>query len=507
MQRKINTRPARPGPIRRTLAAGARLLAAPVVKALSWVGRFTLTTLHTSGWFSGLGAASWGGRAYADLKAAAFSNPFSWRAFTLIAFQFQSIPWLAYRWTEARNPKTGEMEPKLEELPEHPFARLMKRPSPGVSFARFVADAVDHLTFGGELFLYAPDSELTGSRAGRPVAPADGGKGLRLLRPDRIVRIEREEGEPVRYHYQEDGKLPRPLLAERVRHIYLFEDPERPGRGWPLAAAAARAVDLMRGGEDWQKGIYDNKGKIPGFLTFSGANGAAMEEAHFERTKAEVQAAYRSAEADGLPMLLENMDWKPNGMTVRDADAVRVEQQAARRVAVGYGVMTPLLGDADNMTYDNLQTSLRALLTNTVLPMLDWLLTELSAAYMPMYEAEGAAGGAAYVGAFLDYNADEIAGLEEDKTAAYERAVRAAGRPVLSANEARSMNGWERTDNPLDDVLYVPINMIPASDGGLGLPTEAEKAVKDAAAVDAAKDGHGSSVDDLVLKLTQPEEA
>src|SRR5690606_41232918 len=137
--------------------------------------------------------------------------------------------------------------------------------------------------------------------------------------------------------------------------------------------------------------------------------------------------------------------------------------------------------------------------------------TELAAAYMPLSESEGAAGGAAGgaadAGAFFVHSAAGSAGLEEYKTAAYERAVRAAGRRVLSANEARSMNGWERTDNPLDDVLYVPINMIPASDGGLGLPTEAEKAVKDAAAVDAAKDGHGSSVDDLVLKLTQPEEA
>src|SRR5690606_17790636 len=123
---------------------------------------------------------------------------------------------------------------------------------------------------------------------------------------------------------------------------------------------AARAVELMRGGEDWQKGIYDNKGKIPGFLSFTSADGQTMGEAHFQRTKAEVQGAYRDAEAEGLPMLLENMDWKPNGMTVRDADAVRVEQQAARRVAVGYGVMTPLLGDADNMTYGNLQPGLRA---------------------------------------------------------------------------------------------------------------------------------------------------
>src|SRR5690606_17279121 len=155
-----------------------------------------------------------------------------------------------------------------EELPDHEFARLLRRPSPGVSFARFVADVIDHLTFAGELFLYAPESEVTGPRAGKP-----GEKGLRLIRPDKVVRLEYEEGgDDVSYYHvrRRGGRVDR-VPAGRVRHVYLFEHPEHAGRGWPLAAAAARAVELMRGGEDWQKGIYDNKGKIPGFLSFTSA--------------------------------------------------------------------------------------------------------------------------------------------------------------------------------------------------------------------------------------------
>ena len=492
MNRKIQSRP---GPVRRMASA----IAAPVRKAASWArGVFTLATLHTSAWFSGF-SSSWGDQDYTTLKARAFGNPFSWRAFSLVAFAFQSIPWLAYRRVDDPE-KPGAT--KLEEVQDHPLAALLRRPSPRVSFARFVADVIDHLTFGGEVFLYAPESEITGRNAGKP-----GAEGLHLLRPDRIVRIEHTdeaETEPSFYHYQphKGGRVRIP--AGRVRHFYLFEHPEREGRGWPLAAAAARAVELMRSGDDWQKGIYDNKGRHPGFFKIS-TEGGRMDDAGFERTKAELQESYSADANSGLPGLLEDVEWQPNGMTVREADAVRVEQQAARRVAVGYGVMSPLLGDADNMTYDNLKTSLKALLNHTVRPILDWMLTELTAAYMPMYERDGAT----FAGAYLDYDPDQIDGLEEDKTAATERAVRGTGRPFITVNEAREQNGWTRLPDPTADVLYAPISMIPASDAGMdfGAPTEAaaeaDKAVKDS----AAKDGHGSSVDDVVLKLTKPETA
>src|SRR5690606_6107382 len=309
--RHVPTRP-EPGPLRRLVSGVARF----VLKGFRW-------TAHAGMYLMGGGLARWSEHDYRTLKARAFANPFSWRAFTLIAYQFQSIPWLAYRYV------TEDGEERLEELPDHEFARLLRRPSPGVSFARFVADVIDHLTFAGELFLYAPESEVTGPRAGKP-----GEQGLKLIRPDKVVRIEyMDNGDEVRYyHVKQRGGGVKAIEGGRVRHVYLFEHPEHSGRGWPLAAAGARAVDLMRGGEDWQQGIYQNRGRLPGFFKFR-SEGQTMDAEAFARSKAELQQAYSDAQDAGVPMLLEDVDWTPNGMTVRDADAVRVEQQAARRVA------------------------------------------------------------------------------------------------------------------------------------------------------------------------------
>lgn len=441
---------------------------------------FTLTTLHTSAWFVGLTGGRWGDRTYQTLKARAFSNPFGFRAFDLIAPAFRSVPVMALR---------DGADGKPAEVPNHPFLDVLAEPSPGVSYGRFMLDVADHLTYGGEVFLWAPESPVTGPNMGRP-----GEQGLRLIRPDRILKIDysdEEHEEPSFYRVRhKSGKAER-IPAGRVAHLYLYEDPERDGRGWPLAAAAARAVEAMAAGEDWTKGLSEGRGRLPGF--FHHKSDRALTDEKYKQLREQTAEVYREHQSDGTPMLLDGDDWGwiPNSASVSDSKVVELEMAAMRKIATANGVMTPLLGDAQNMTYDNLKTAVQALLKQTVLPRLEWFLGELTVRYMDQFG-----------GGELGYNPDAIEELQEDLTAKYARLFQATGRPFLTANEARVELAWDKSKNPLDDVTWVPISVIPVDDAGLGTlpqPNDAEEAV-----TDPGSDSSAKSLDELVLELTDP---
>lgn len=451
-----------------------------VRRAAAFITRkaFDLIGIARSSWFLGLTAMGWGDRSYEGLKAGTLANPYAARAYQLIVNAVRSIEWLAYTW--GTDEKGG---PKLDEKPDHPFLEVLKKPSMGVSASRFVAEAFDHLFFGGEIITYAPESPITGTNAGKP-----GASGLLLLRPDRIVRITRTDdakAEPVTYHYRTWRGTIDNIPAGRVRRFYAIEDPERPGRGWPLAAAAARTVELMREGEDWQGSLFRNKGRHPGFFSFDGTPGQTMDEPSFDRFKAELQESYAADRDAGMPGLLENVKWLPNGMSPKEAESVAVELQGMRRIAVAWGVMTPLLGDAQNMTYENLRTSIRALLALTALPLLEWFQTEMTAAYMGMYTPEDA---------FLGYDADAIEELQEDTTALYDRALKASGRPFISANEARAMAKFERLETPESDILWAPVNVVPVTG-------EEEDMLEGEGSDNAGNDGQRGSAEELALNL------
>lgn len=410
-------------------------------RALTWPGRlikkaWTLLTIHTTSWFVGLSAA-WGETHYLALARAGMANPFVKRSYDLIADNMSSIE------LKVRKGRGDD----AEILDEHPFLSILRRPNPQTGYQGFVQKIIAHLMFGGELFIYAPDSPLTGPNAG---IPRPGGR-ITLLRPDRILEIEYDPATddptwyvvaPPKQTRRLRGSLFRRqetemrIPAARVRHIKLY-DPTSEDTGLPMLVAAWRQVQLQEKGDDWNMSISQHRGRPPGFFKYKGEG--LLDDDQFKRTREQIQEAYKRDSRESLPGLLDgDYDWVPAGISQKDADFILGDEANGRKIAIALGVDPALLGDQGSRTLANLNEALRHLLLLKVLPVLDWLLDEWNHHYMPAY-GEGFS---------LVYERHGIEPLQEDWDKKFRRLGDAIGDSLMSINEARADLRMQPRDEP-----------------------------------------------------------
>lgn len=412
-----------------------KILSAPVrLLAKAW----NLMTLHRSGWFLGLTSVL-RSNGFADLKREVLQNPYGLRSYLNITGAIASIPLVVQR-------MEGD---DLVEDPDHELLQLLRRPNPRQTKRQFFAEMIEHLWFGGELFFYAPDGVLTGRQAGKPQK-----EGLYLIRPDRVGRIEADPdtGVPTYYHWTNRKGVVRKTPAARMRHIYLIEDPEREGRGFPMADAIYRSVRLMRDGEAWNASIAQAKGRLPGFFKYKGPG--VLGDEQFKKTKAEFQEAYSKDAENSRPGLLEgDFDFMPASTSVRDADWTEGDRSNLRKIGIGLGTDPSLLGDSANKTYSNFREARRAFYVLSVLPLLDWLMEQFTEWFLPWWETDDSA--------VVTYNRDAIDALQDELGAKYERMIASVAAGLTTRNEAREELGWEAAEDPLAGELTVPINTVP----------------------------------------------
>jgi len=424
-----------------------------LVRLATWPVRmvakaFNLATLHTSSWFMGF-TATWHGTEYQTLAEKGMKNPFVARAWWVISRNMASVPIIAY-YTEV----DGE-DVNLREDPDHELANLLKRPNAGQSWKSFVEQMVGHFFFAGELFFYAPESPLTGANAGKPT------EGLYLLEPDRVTEIVRNDDDVITgYRYINRKGKQRLLPAARVRHLKLW-GPGTGDRGYALIRGAWRSVCLMEEGDEWNKSVFQQKGRIPGFFKYTGQG--KFNETSFKRTAQGMQEAYAHDSAESRPGLLDgDYDFLPTATTVKDADWLESDKHNGRKVCIALGVDPAIMGDSDSNKYANMGVALKTLFMLTILPMLDFVLDELNTWYMPMYAGER----------WLGYDKDQIEALQEDMTEKYKRMGQAFQDTLVDLNEARGALGWGARKEPEADMLFINFNRQPISGGMLSAGIE-----------------------------------
>ncbi len=346
-------------------------------------------------------------------------------------------------------------ETVLVKVPDHPFVEVLRRPNvEEPSYQNFIMRIVADLFFGGEVFFYTPGSALTGPNQGLPTD-----LGIFTIRPDRFRRFERDaEGMITFYHWTgNDGKI-RKTDAARIQHIKM-PDPRRAvhshvgfstnldaeERGYPIAMTIWQELQLVEAGNDWNNSVFKNRGRVPGFFKYKGKG--KINETQFKRLKESMQEAYASdSEASRAGLLDGDFDFLEANISQRDADWLRGVQQYMKWIAVALGVDPALVGDQGSRTLANLSIAVRSLYTLTVLPLLAWIVDEWNARYMVKYGD-----------ARLFVDREGIDALQEDRTMVIERAVKAAGVPVATREEARTMAGLGAE---AEGVFFVPTTVV-----------------------------------------------
>src|SRR5690606_9987466 len=193
---------------------------------------------------------------------------------------------------------------------------------------------------------------------------------------------------------------------------------------------AAVAVDTHNAAAAWNKALLDNAARPSGALVYSGPEASVLAEDQYQRLKRELSDEYQGAKHAGRPMLLEGgLDWKAMSLSPKDMDFLEAKHNAAREIALAFGVPPMLLGIPGDNTYANYQEANRAFYRGTVLPVAARIGAALSQWLAPAY------GGALR----LAVDADRIEALSADRAALWARVTAA---PFLTLNEKRIATGY-----------------------------------------------------------------
>ena len=348
-----------------------------------------------------VGQPYWSPRNYAHFAKHGFSgNAVAYRCVRMIADAAGSVPLLLYK---------GQAE-----LSQHPLLELLKRPNPAQGQRDLIENLVSFLLVSGNSYL-----EL-GEVDGTP-------RELVPLRPDRMQVIPGARGWVESYRYSVNGAF-HDLRAENVLHLKLF-NPLDDYYGLSPLEAAARALDTHNAASAWNKAMLDNAARPSGALVFSGGDGQLSPQ-QFERLKGELQENFQSAANAGRPMVLEGgLDWKEMGFSPKDMDFINSKNNAAREIALAFGVPPMLLGIPGDNTFANYAEANRVFWRQSVVPVLRRVIEALAGFIGPRFEE----------GLRLDLDLDQVEALSHDRDALWARVNNAS---FLTDAEKRQAVGY-----------------------------------------------------------------
>jgi len=258
---------------------------------------------------------------------------------------------------------------------------LLDRPNPDQSGAELMEAFLGYLQVAGNAYLELAELE------GVP-------RELFVLRPDRMRVLPGPRGWPDGWEYAVGG---RKVRYERDRasgrssilHMRLFH-PNDDYYGFAPMQAAARALDLHNAGGEWAKALLDNAARPSGALVFSGTDGEGrLNDEQFDRLKSELTEAHTGPANAGRPLLLEGgLDWKPMALSPADMDFTEARREAAREIALAFGVPPLLLGLPGDNTYANYKEANLAFWRQTITPLVGKAARSLSGWLRPWFGSD-----------------------------------------------------------------------------------------------------------------------
>lgn len=361
--------------------------------------------------FHAAGRPVWTPRDYSALAREGFArNPVVYRAVRMIAEAAASVPWLLYE--------------GAQEYDDHPLLRLLDHPNPRMAGGVLFEEVYGNLLIAGNAYVEA-------------VSVAGSLRELHGLRPDRMKVIPGPQGWPAGFEYTVKGRMVRfdqegPDLPP-ILHLTLHH-PLNDHYGFPPLEAAQVSLDVHNAASGWSKALLDNSALPSGALIYQTQDGGNLTGDQFERLKQELEDSFSGPRNAGRPLLLEGgLDWKQMSLAPRDMDFIEAKNQAAREIALAFGVPPMLLGIPGDNTYANYQEANRAFWRQTILPLIKRTAGALSAWLSPVYGE----------GIRLSFDIDAIEALSGEREALWRR-VGAAD--YLTDDEKRAAIGYAPRD-------------------------------------------------------------
>ncbi|CAB5218419.1 COG4695 Phage-related protein [uncultured Caudovirales phage] len=291
------------------------------------------------------------------------------------------------------------------------------------------------LYINGELFLYKEILEL-GPNAGKVI--------LHPLQNQNVTVVISEEF-PQRvlgYKYLDMG-FDGMFSPDEVIHIKYYNPTITNGQQWrglsPLQVLTKRLTRL-NAGMDASVGQMQNGG-LPG-IVYEKSDYAI--EALGQR-KNDFASYLRNSANKGAPYFAAGeMGYIQMGLSLADMDVASLQQIDFTKLCNAYHVPEVLLNNQDSSTYNNMNTALKMLYTNSIIPNITLLRDGLIKGILPLYN-DG-------VKRTIEIDLSDIAALQEDLNM---QAQALNQMWWITPNEKRDMQDFEELDDPNMDRIII----------------------------------------------------
>lgn len=333
-------------------------------------------------------------------------NAIGYRCVRMIAEAAASVPWLLYE---------GEREHLV-----HPLLGLLRRPNPFADGQSWSETLYGHLLVTGNAYLEAVMVDAS---------PRE----LHVLRSDRMKIVPGLSGWPEAFDYSVGGttiRFRQEGVVPPILHLKLY-NPSCDYYGLSPFAAAARAIDILNEADAWNKALLDNSARPSGALVYRTADGNGnLTEDQFNRLKEQLENSYQGAANAGRPLVLEGgLDWKQMGYSPKDMEYIDTKHEAAREVALAFGVPPMLLGIPGDNTYANYAEANRTFWRQAVLPLVARTAKALTAWLSPAFGSTPTLG----------FDTDAVEALSLEREALWQRLEQSS---FLTINEKRAATGY-----------------------------------------------------------------
>ncbi len=342
-----------------------------------------------------INSAKWGVRNYSAFADEAYrKNVIANRCINLIATSIAGVEL-----------KLSSKELNNDQLLSHPLTRILKKPNNNDNIKEFIERLTAYKLLSGNAYICAVRN----------------GEGriweLVALRPDRVQIEENARGNRT-YIYNSGSKgTSRKFSAQDILHLKSFS-PTDEIYGMSSLEAASYAIDQHNQAGAWNQALLQNGAKPSGALVVKASDGgyAELSEEQFERMKAQIEEQFTGSINAGRPLLLEGgLDWKEMSLSPKDMDFIESKNSSARDIALAFGVPPQMLGIPGDNTYSNLIEARMGLWEQTLLPMLDNVVTALNNWLVAEYDINGE------LGLKISYDADSITALAPRREALWKR--------------------------------------------------------------------------------------
>lgn len=282
----------------------------------------------------------------------------AYAAIRMVAVSFASVDWKVIRETAAGD---------IEEIDGTELESLWRAPNNFQSGAHMRALWSMYYSIHGE----APLERVMGS----------GGAVLELhnVEPEKVAPIYGKDGDPLKYEYRNEGRMRTFDVDASTGQCDLrfikAPNPVGMARGLAPTNSAGRAIDTFNAGAEWNAALLQNSAQPSGILNVKGT----LTDEQRERLTMQMREKYGGSGNNGKPMVLSGeMDWHALSMSPRELDFLEGNREAARYIALVYGVPPMLLGIPGDNTYSNYSEARLALYDETIIPLLNLLANEVN---------------------------------------------------------------------------------------------------------------------------------